>query len=81
MREQKSSMSTALGSALGQKGVCSCWDVRTVYCRRLLRINIQCLLLIKPKHMHYLVVTHGPLPSAGTHFVISLSSFNKNIKA
>lgn len=23
MREQKSSMSTALGSALGQKGVCS----------------------------------------------------------
>lgn len=33
----------------------SWYDVRTVYCRRLLRINIQCLLLIRPKNMCYLL--------------------------
>lgn len=77
--ENRGAPSVQLLGVVWDRRVCSCWDVRIFYCRRLLRIDIQCLLLIKPKHMHYLVVTHGPLSSIGTNFVISLSSLNKNI--
>lgn len=77
----KSSISVAGRSGSGQKGVHSWYDVRIVYCIRPLRINIQCLPLIRPKNMGYIIVTRGPLPSAGRNFVISFSFPNKNIKA
>lgn len=53
--EQKSSISIAGRSGSGQKGMCCWYAVRIVYCRRQLRINIQCLLLIRSKNMHYLL--------------------------